>query len=379
MLRFAEFFAGIGLVRLALERAGWQCVFANDIDPKKTQIYRHNFGAEELIEGDVWDIDHGSMPDAIDLVTASFPCIDLSLAGNREGLRGRHSSALWGFIDKLEHLVETKRSPKLVLLENVLGFITSHRGRDLRQTIKRLNNLGYVCDAAVIDAKRFTAQSRPRVFVLASNDGVSIADPYEWVEEPAVLRPERLRQFMLDNADLAWSQLISDEPPVRSGTLTQIIEKLPVNHVAWWSTDKVEKVFGQMSRLHKSIAEHLMSRTTVTVGTIYRRVRNGRTMAELRTDGLAGCLRVPRGGSSKQFVAFLGRGVLRVRNMTPREYGRLQGVPDSFWIPENANQAMAGFGDAVCVPAVEWLAKTSLNRLMMKVTNTKRSRTGAVG
>lgn len=81
----------------------------------------------------------------------------------------------------------------------------------------------------------------------------------------------------------------------------------------------------------------------------------------MRTDGLAGCLRTPKGGSSKQIVLRAGNGEVRARWMTPREYGRLQGVPDSFIIPENDIDAYFGFGDAVCVPAVEWLAMHAIN------------------
>ena len=98
-------------------------------------------------------------------------------------------------------------------------------------------------------------------------------------------------------------------------------------------------------------------------GTLYRRVRNGTTFAELRYDGIAGCLRTPRGGSSKQIIVRSGKGENRFRWMTPREYGRLQGVPDDFWTPENNNKAYFGYGDAVCVPAISWIEKSILRKL----------------
>ena len=97
----AEFFAGIGLMRIGLERAGWRVSFANDIEQDKWQMYRENFGETgEFILGDVHQLD-ASKVSTVALATASFPCNDLSLAGARRGLEGTQSSAFWGFVDVL--------------------------------------------------------------------------------------------------------------------------------------------------------------------------------------------------------------------------------------------------------------------------------------
>ena len=94
--RAAEFFSGIGLVRLALENQGWQIVFANDIDPDKAEMYRRNWPKDDhLVVKDI----HGLKSDDIRLATSSrllFPCNDLSIAGRWEGLSGKESSAFWG-------------------------------------------------------------------------------------------------------------------------------------------------------------------------------------------------------------------------------------------------------------------------------------------
>jgi C-5 cytosine-specific DNA methylase len=122
-LRAAEFFAGIGLVRLALERQGWEVVFANDIDEDKAEMYRDNWPDDPALHvGDIHDLDPAEIP-TCDLFTASFPCNDLSIAGKWDGLDGKQSSAFWGFIDILRKL--EKRRPPLVLLENVMGFTAS--------------------------------------------------------------------------------------------------------------------------------------------------------------------------------------------------------------------------------------------------------------
>ena len=373
-MRFVELFAGIGLVRLALERSGWECIFANDIDPKKKQAYTRNFSACEFSLGDVWQIEVSALSAPVDLVTASFPCTDLSLAGNRSGLAGKHSSAFWALIRILDGLRINQGTPKVVLVENVVGFLTSRNGDDFIAAVRALNEQGYVVDAVVVDARNFTAQSRPRLFLIAVRDdladvhmvrpsfgGILSTWNQELEESSSALRPASLRGLMRRNETLKWGLLNIPTPPLPTQTLSDVIEDLPNDSDRWWSAEHMTKLISQMSELHLSELERMRSRHGHSYGTIYRRKREVGIRAEMRTDGLAGCLRTPKGGSSKQIVLRAGNGEVRARWMTPREYGRLQGVPDSFIIPENDIDAYFGFGDAVCVPAVEWLAMHAIN------------------
>lgn len=123
---FAEFFAGIGLMRLGLEREGWSIAFANDIEDQKLQMYQAHFGDGErhFHLGDIHNLDAAAVP-TVTLATASFPCNDLSLAGGREGLDGKQSSAFWGFTRILREM--NQRRPPIVLLGNVTGFLTSRK------------------------------------------------------------------------------------------------------------------------------------------------------------------------------------------------------------------------------------------------------------
>src|SRR5258708_20484699 len=100
----------------------------------------------------------------------------------------------------------------------------------------------------------------------------------------------------------------------------------------------------------------------ISVGTIYRRVRQGKSRCEIRTDGWADCLRTTRGGSSRQIGFTAGNGKTRMRWMTPREYARLQGCPN-YPINVERNEALWGFGDAVCVPVISWIAENVLTQL----------------
>jgi DNA (cytosine-5)-methyltransferase 1 len=105
----------------------------------------------------------------------------------------------------------------------------------------------------------------------------------------------------------------------------------------------------------------LVNQDVVTYRTFFRRRRATAQRAEVRHDDIAGCLRTAVGGSGKQFLLQLGHGSIKMRTMTPREYARLQGVPDHFPIKANGVQALTGFGDAVCVPAITWIAQHILN------------------
>ena len=164
---FAEFFAGIGLMRVGLEQGGWTATFANDIADDKYEMYSAHFRDENshFVVQDIHELDAEDIP-SVTLATASFPCNDLSLAGMGRGLGGKHSSSYWGFVRILEEMEE--RRPPIVLLENVAGFLTSHGGRDLQAALLALNRLGYAVDPMIIDASRFVPQSRVRLFVVGS-------------------------------------------------------------------------------------------------------------------------------------------------------------------------------------------------------------------
>ena len=363
MARFAEFFAGIGLVREALEPLGWECVFANDIAEEKAVMYRARFGGEHLVVGDINALTLDDLPDDLDLLTASFPCIDLSLAGNRRGLAGLHSGTVWPFLNLASDLVQERESPKALLLENVTGFLTSHGGRDLYEVCERMGQLGYLIDLVVVDARWFTPQSRPRLFVIAlREDLVPAALPP--TGEVTRLRNRAVRRFQSERRELPFIELDLPEPPQRaSSTLVQELEDLPQEDESWWPSERVDALVEAMHPRHRARVEELTRGHRDGVATMFRRVRSGRTVGEVRGDRIAGCLRTPQGGSSVQFLVDCRSGDVRIRPLSGREYARLQGA-SSFPIRVGRRQAQLGFGDAICVPAVSWLAHRALGRLL---------------
>jgi len=361
--RFAEFFAGIGLVREAIEPLGWECVFANDISRSKAEMYAARFGHKHLLVEDIHRVSISDLPPDIELLTASFPCIDLSLAGNRAGLAGRHSSTIWAFLDMVSRLSERRSPPTALLLENVTGFLTSKGGRDLADVAARIAQLGYKTDLVVVDARWFTPQSRPRVFVVAvHNEQAAIATPP--TGHTSRLRPASVRRFEFRNRHLPFIDLALPEPPTRSPvSLVSVLEDVSEDDSIWWTADQVLATVQAMSPIHRTRVEGLLKGKQHGIATMYRRVRDGRTVGEVRADTIAGCLRTPLGGSSVQFLVDCRCGNTRIRPLTGREYARLQGAW-RFPISVGRRQARMCFGDAVCVPAVRWLVDHALGFIL---------------
>jgi DNA (cytosine-5)-methyltransferase 1 len=362
-LTCADYFAGIGLVRLGLEKAGWHIVFSNDWASDKFDMYAAHFGdaKQHYVVKDIFSLDPDPIPSTL-LATASFPCIDLSLAGNLSGIHGKHSSAFWGFTSILD---KQAKKPRLILLENVAGWLTSNRGQDFRITIQELNRLGYGCDVFSVDASHFLPQSRPRIFVLGMQWTASSPDILTFSSRSLSLRTPAIETAVLSNLDLNWNFLdIPALPQKVEPDLNPIIEELPDDDARWWSDDEVERHLAMMTPINLSYLQTLKNLPHYTYCTMYRRVRQGQQRAELRKDGFAGCLRTAKGGSSRQMLVRSGYQSIRMRVMTPREYARLQGVPDDYPIPSQVNQALTGFGDAVCVPVITWIAINVLNPLV---------------
>lgn len=363
-LTVAEYFAGIGLVRMGLEPAGWRVVWANDISVKKYELYKDFFpeSADHYVVDDIFEIDPATVPKTT-LATCSFPCIDLSLAGNMNGIGGEHSSAFWGFVNILKS--QGDNAPPFILVENVPGWFYSNKGADFRVTIQALNQLGYACDVFTLDALRFTPQSRLRVFVVGAKYPPSNTNPQLIFRRPSSLLPERLRQSVFANLDLNWFYNDLPEPPLlhKSG-LSKVVEKIDETDERWWDDLEVKRHLEMMEQTHYQRIANLYGNGGVSYRTFFRRRRKGYQRAEVRPDDLSGCLRTAVGGSGKQFLIKVENNKVRMRAMTPREYARLQGVPDNYPIKINGVQALTGFGDAVCVPAITWIAENILNPLV---------------
>ncbi len=353
-----EFFAGGGLAGLGLGGAGpggMDVAFANDMDSMKSAAFRANHPDTVFRQGDVWSLTTADLPGRPDVCWASSPCQDVSLAGARGGLEAGRSGAFWGFWKLMQALQAEGRGPRVIVLENVIGLLTSGQGRDFAAVCAAMVDAGYRVGALEMDAALWLPQSRPRLFVVAvQGDAPQAAGPIAPFHSPRLVAAhDRLPAAV--RAAWAWWSLPT--PPRRNLDLAAVLEP---DETADW-LDDAEAVLSLAAPLHRARIDAAVASGQRRVGAAYRRVRveNGAKAQRLeaRFDGLAGCLRTPAGGSSRQYVVVCDQGQARVRRLTGREAARLMGVSDDYRLPRSESAALKLMGDAVAVPVVRALAQ----------------------
>lgn len=349
-----ESLAGGGLAGLGL--SGFRIGFANDIDAMKAAAFRANHPDVALHLGDVWDIDPADLPPAPDLAWASSPCQDVSLAGTRGGLKARRSGAFWGFWRLMQALGE--RMPRIVVIENVAGLLTSGGGADFAAVCEAMVQAGYRVGALEMDAALWLPQSRPRLFIVAMRDtaGPESAGPKGVFHTPRLIAAvDRLSPDV--RANWAWWSLAT--PARRNLDLAAVLE--PDGAVEWLDEARASAVLAMAAPLHRARLEAALNSGERRVGAAYRRVRIEHGVKaqrlEIRFDGLAGCLRTPAGGSSRQYIVVCEGGRTRLRRLTGREAARLMGVAEDYVLPSSESAALKVMGDAVAVPVVRALSE----------------------
>lgn len=380
MHSFYEFFAGGGMARQGLGR-GWTCLFANDFDGKKGLAYQANHGAGgELLVGDVRGVTLDALPGVADLVWGSFPCQDLSLAGVGAGLSAERSGAFYPFWSIVEALRGDGRAPRIVAIENVCGALTSRGGRDFAALCHAFGETGYRFGALVINAELFVPQSRPRLFIVGVREDVAIAEtlvapgPMAPFHTPALARaihalPPEVRSRHL------WLSLPA--PERRNTTFADLIEDRPAS-VAWHEPAETAQLLAMMSPLNLAKVEAAKRAGRRMVGGVYRRTRplegGGKVQrAEVRFDDVAGCLRTPAGGSSRQVILVVDGDKVRSRLVSSRETARLMGLSDDYVLPRGYSDAYHLTGDGVVVPVVRHLAQHLFEPLLQADQQRRRA------
>lgn len=338
--RMHEFFAGSGLVAYGM-KGMFMPVWSNDINDRKASVYKANFVSDHFLLGDIKDVRGNELPSA-HLSWASFPCQDLSLAGNMKGIYADRSGLVWEYLRILDEMQE---KPRILALENVSGLLVANNGENYRNLHEALRSRGYRCGAVLLNSEVFVPQSRPRVFVIAVNKDVTIpedliGDGPNWLHNKAAAK-------LGDDLD-DWIWWKTEKPKKPSITLEDILD-----HDARFDKDDVLQLVPQRMIDQLNSYDHM-------VATGYRRTRNGSQQLELRFDGIAGCLRTPAGGSSKQYVIIRDHGENHARLLTVREAARLMGAPDTYSLPGSYNDGYFAMGDAVVLPVARFLGKTFL-------------------
>lgn len=371
---FYEFFAGAGMARAGLGDQ-WRCLFANDFDRKKAATYSRNWGGDHLLCDDVRNVTTDDLTGIADLAWASFPCQDLSLAGGGAGLKGERSGTFWPFWGLMTALASESRAPSVIVLENVCGTLSSHGGKDFNAICKALHDGGYRFGALVIDAVLFVPQSRPRLLIVAVREDIPIPERRCNKGPARVFHPHSLRNAFdklsvdLKNKWIWWRLPI---PPSCKIAFSELVEENP-RDVSWHTDFETRKLLNMMTDINLDKVRSATREGRRMVGTVYKRTRRdaaGRKVqrAEVRFDDIAGCLRTPAGGSSRQLILVIEGNSVRSRLISSRETARLMGLPDDYVLPENYNEAYHLTGDGVVVPVVGFLAKALIEPVVARAT-----------
>lgn len=366
---YYEFFAGGGMVRAGLGGA-WTCLFANDVDEKKGSSYADNWGGENLLVEDVKLVKASDLPPGGDLIWASFPCQDLSQAGAGAGLKGHRSGTFWPFWKLVQALGSGTDRPPIVVLENVPGAITSHDGKDFSAICDALAAAKYKFGAVLVDAALFVPQSRVRLFVIAVSESLELGEGFA---SPAPTASWHSRSLIKAVAGLSrraakrWVWWSLPMPPARTVSFADIL--LPDDAATWHAPAETAKILAMMSDLHVAKVDAAKKANKRVVGSIYKRRRveaSGERFqrAEVRFDDIAGCLRTPTGGSSRQTIIVVEGESVRTRFLQPREAARLMGLKEDYSLPENYYDAYHLVGDGVAVPVVKFLAQSLLGPIL---------------
>ena len=299
--RFIDLFAGIGGMRIALERLGGRCVYSSEWNKFSAQTYETNFGDPPA--GDIREVDASEVPDH-DLLTAGFPCQPFSIAGVS---KKRSLNMPDGFADETQgtlffdiaRIIREKR-PRAFLLENVKNLKSHDGGRTFGVITDALEGLGYDIHHRVIDASAVVPQHRERVFIVG-------------FDSPT---------------DFGFPSMPEGGVPLGSILEGQVPEKYTLGDNLW-----------------KTLQRHAANSRKKGNGFGYG-------LANLRGISRTLSARYYKDGS-EVLIPQEGR---NPRRLTPRECARLMGFPDGFKIPVSDTQAYRQFGNAVVPPVVEIVA-----------------------
>ena len=313
--RFADIFAGIGGIRMALEKAGGKCVFSSEWNKYSRETYYENF--KEWPKGDITKIKSRDIPDH-DVLAAGFPCQPFSLAGisKKNSMNrpvGFDDEAQGQLFFNVRDIIRQKR-PSAVLLENVKNLKTHDNGNTFKVIKKSLEKLDYHVNAEVLDGKYLVPQHRERLFIVAFDNEKS----HQRFKFPKF---RKIRK-----------------------TLDDILEENP--------EDKYTLTKGVWNALKRHAEKH-------------KKKGNGFGYGIAKRDGISRTLSARYYKDGAEILISQGPGK-RPRRLTPQECRKLMGFPSNYKIKVSDNQAYQQFGNSVIVPLVENVARNMVNSMYAK-------------
>ncbi len=311
---FIELFCGIGGFRYGLEKAGWKCVWANDIDKHACTVYRNHYGSAELVEGDIRNINAADIPNHT-LLVAGFPCQSFSIAGKREGFEDTRGTLFF----EVARIIQAKR-PNFVLLENVKGLLSAQEGYCFARIIQTLDEMGYDVQWQVLDSKYFgVPQHRERVFIIGH------------------LRDKCTRQIF----------------PI--GTTSKMANRKgePQIMLAHDSPSEIQRIYdinGIAPTIHRKTGGSQEVKIAIQPCLTPKRMKRRQNGRRFKNDG------EPMFTLTNQDIHDIKLDKA-IRCLTPKEYERLQAFPDNWTNPTNSDlQRYNMCGNAVTTKVIEFLA-----------------------
>ena len=321
---FIDLFAGIGGFRMAFQNLGGECVFSSEWDEAARKTYFANYG--EVPFGDITkETTKSRIPRGFDILCAGFPCQAFSLAGRRLGFAETRGTL---FFDVAEIL--RRYQPKAFFLENVKGLVIHDKGRTFKTILNTLDEVGYVVpDSQIVNAMYFgVPQHRERIYIVGFRKDLGIdKEDFCYPEQKEITK--------------RWIDVREENPvPAKYYLSTQYIQTL-IKHKARHAAKG--HGFGYEIIPDDGIAHALV------VGGMGRECN---LVIDCRQTDLTPTTRI-KGEVNKQGW----------RKMTPREWARLQGFPDTFRIVVADASAYKQFGNSVAVPAIQATGKQILKTL----------------
>ena len=165
-MKVGSLFSGIGGIDLGFQQAGFNIVWANELDKDAATTYRHNFGNKCLVEKDICKVKAKEIPD-FDILVAGFPCQPFSIMGRQKGFKDPRGTLFYEIVR-----VVKEKQPKIIFLENVSNLIKHNDGKTFLAIYNALAPLGYSLRYSVMDATEYgnVPQIRTRIFIVAFLD-----------------------------------------------------------------------------------------------------------------------------------------------------------------------------------------------------------------
>ena len=318
-----DLFAGIGGIRLGFDQAfgdDVDTVFVSEWDEWAARTYRENFGNIPPIAGDITKIKADEIP-SFDICLAGFPCQAFSFAGQHRGFKDDYKGQSRGTLFAEVVRICDYHKPKVIFCENVKGLVTHHKGVTFKVICGAFEEIGYKVFTKVLNSKDFgVPQNRERIYIVCFRNDIA-SESFEFPTSAG--KPKTIRDI-LDDAPVPSKYYLSNR-------YLEILREHKRRHKA------AGHGFGYVVRGWDDISG------AVVCGGMGR---EGNLIVDPREHSMVPTTRIQGGINTED-----------IRKLTPREFARLQGFPESFVLTEADTHLYKQFGNSVTVPVIEPIAQ----------------------